>query len=110
METIRVALAQINPTVGDLERNASLIIKYIDSARHAGADVVAAPELAITGYPPEDLLLKPQFIKDNRQALERVIAASKGLIAIVGVVGSDGSDIYNGAGNIAKRQVIDGYP
>src|SRR5215471_1747038 len=109
METIRVALAQINPTVGDLEGNADLVIKYIDRARAAGADLVAAPELAITGYPPEDLLLKPQFIKDNRRALERVIGASAGIIAIVGFVDSDGSDIYNAAAIIADRKLVDVY-
>jgi NAD+ synthase (glutamine-hydrolysing) len=109
METIRVALAQINPTVGDLEGNTALIIKYIDRARAAGADLVAVPELALTGYPPEDLLLKPQFIKDNRQALERVIAASTGLIAVVGFVDSDGSDIYNAAAVIANGKLVDVY-
>jgi NAD+ synthase (glutamine-hydrolysing) len=109
METIRVALAQINPTVGDLEGNSNLIIKYIDQARAAGADLVAAPELAITGYPPEDLLLKPQFIKDNRKALERVVAASAGIIAIVGFVDSDGSDIYNAAAVIAGGKLVDVY-
>lgn len=109
MESIRVALAQINPTVGDLEGNAALIIRYMDRARAAGADLVAAPELAITGYPPEDLLLKPQFIKDNRQALDRVIAASSSLIAIVGFVDSDGSDIYNAAAVIADGKLVDVY-
>jgi NAD+ synthase (glutamine-hydrolysing) len=109
METIRVALAQINPTVGDLEGNSDLVIKYIDRARAAGADLVAAPELAITGYPPEDLLLKPQFIKDNRRALERVAAASAGIIAIVGFVDSDGSDIYNAAAIIAGGKLVDVY-
>jgi NAD+ synthase (glutamine-hydrolysing) len=109
MDTIRVALAQINPTVGDLEGNASLIIKYMDRARAAGADLVAVPELAIPGYPPEDLLLKPQFIKDNRRALERVIAASTALIAIVGFVDSDGSDIYNAAAIIADGHLVDVY-
>src|SRR5262245_29221309 len=109
METIRVALAQINATVGDLEGNAALIIRYMDRARAAGADLVAAPELAMTGYPPEDLLLKPQFIKDNRRALERVIAGSAGIIAIVGFVDSDGSDIYNAAAIIADRKLVDVY-
>jgi len=109
METIRVALAQINVTVGDLAGNAALIIKYMDRARAAGADLVAAPELAIPGYPPEDLLLKPQFIKDNRKALDSVIAASAGLIAIVGFVDSDGSDIYNAAAIIVDGKLVDVY-
>ena len=109
METIRVALAQVNPTVGDLDRNTALVIQYMDRARAAGADLVAAPELVIPGYPPEDLLLKPQFIKDNRQALDRVVAASNGLIAIVGFVDSDGSDIYNAAAIIADGKLVDVY-
>ena len=78
MRGIRVALAQINSTVGDLDGNAEKIIHYVDLAREAGADLVAFPELAVTGYPPEDLLLKPSFIRDNLAALERIVAASQG--------------------------------
>ena len=62
MKKIRIALAQINPTVGDLSGNVKKIISDINRARKFKADVVAFPELAVTGYPPEDLLLKPQFI------------------------------------------------
>ena len=69
MRKLRVALAQINPTVGDLVGNTRLIKSWIKQARKAGADLVAFPELSVTGYPPEDLLLKPRFITDNRQAL-----------------------------------------
>src|SRR5262245_4709278 len=109
METIRVALAQINATVGDLEGNAALIIRYMDRARAAGADLVAAPELAMNGYPPEDLLLKPQFIKDNRKALDKVIKASAGLIAVIGFGDSDGSAIYKAADIIADGKLVDVY-
>ena len=109
MNTIRVALAQINPTVGDLAGNAELVIKYVDLARESGADLVAFPELALTGYPPEDLLLKSHFVRDNLAVLDRIIAASKDLIVIVGFVDTDGSDIYNAAALIAGGKLVDSY-
>jgi NAD+ synthase (glutamine-hydrolysing) len=109
MNTIRVALAQINPTVGDLTGNADLIIDYIARARTAGADLVAFPELALTGYPPEDLLLKSHFVRDNLAVLDRIIAASKELVVIVGFVDTDGSDIYNAAALIAGGKLVDSY-
>jgi NAD+ synthase (glutamine-hydrolysing) len=109
MNTIRVALAQINPTVGDLAGNTDLVLDYITRARTAGADLVAFPELALTGYPPEDLLLKPHFVRDNLDALERIIASSQGLIVIVGFVDTDGSDIYNAAAVIAGGKLLDSY-
>lgn len=96
MLSLRVALAQINPTVGDLEGNKAKILEYVDRARAAGADLVAFPELALTGYPPEDLLLKPQFIKDNLACLQEIAARTKGITAIVGFADAD-DDIYNAA-------------
>ncbi|MFH0886584.1 MAG: nitrilase-related carbon-nitrogen hydrolase, partial [bacterium] len=83
---MKIALAQINPTVGDLEGNASKIIKFIDRAKNAGADIVCFPELAITGYPPEDLLLKPQFITDNLLYLKEIIKETKGIAVVIGFV------------------------
>ena len=65
MKLLRVALAQMNSTVGDLAGNSKKISDYIKKAVRQKADIVAFPELALTGYPPEDLLLKPQFISDN---------------------------------------------
>lgn len=94
--TLRVGLAQINTKVGDLEGNASKIIANIAEAREQGADVVVFPELAVTGYPPEDLLLKLTFIQDNQAALDRIAAETKGITAIIGFVDSN-SDIYNAA-------------
>lgn len=96
MRTLRIALAQINVTVGDLERNVKKITATIEEARSAEADLVVFPELAITGYPPEDLLLKPQFIEDNLQAMRKGVKASRGLTAVFGFVDKDG-DIYNAA-------------
>jgi NAD+ synthase (glutamine-hydrolysing) len=109
MDTIRIALAQINTTVGDLEFNANLVIDYIGRAKAAAADLVAVPELAITGYPPEDLLLKPHFIKKNVEALNKVVEATSGITAVVGFVDTDGSDIYNAAAVISDGKLIEVY-
>ena len=84
MPVIRVGLAQINPIVGDLDGNVELIRTAIDRAESMACDVVALPELALTGYPPEDLLLRPSFIRDSRAALDRVIAASRRAVVVVG--------------------------
>ena len=70
MTVLRVALAQLNPTVGDLDGNLKKLMEAYDQADEAGCDLVAYPELSITGYPPEDLVLKPGFVADNRAALE----------------------------------------
>ena len=96
MRRVRVALAQINPTVGAIEANARMVMDGIDRARALGADIAAFPELALTGYPPEDLLFKPAFIEANLRALEEVAAASRGLTAVVGFV-DKGDDIFNAA-------------
>lgn len=109
MNTIRVALAQINSTVGDLPGNTALVLDYIARARTAGADLVAFPELALTGYPPEDLLLKPHFVRENRYALDRIVSATTDLIVIVGYVDTDGSDIYNAAAVIAGGKLVNSY-
>ena len=77
MTRLRVALGQINPVVGDLGGNAERIIAALGVAEEAGADVAVFPELAITGYPPEDLLLKPGFVADNLAALAKVAAATE---------------------------------
>ncbi|MGI5837590.1 MAG: NAD+ synthase [Chloroflexota bacterium] len=109
MLTIRVALAQINTTVGDLAGNTSRILSYMDKARDVGADLVAFPELAITGYPPEDLLLKPQFIRDNLDYLQQIAAHTKGITAIVGFVDADEDDIYNAAALLQDGAVAGVY-
>ncbi len=96
MLSLRVALAQINSTVGDLEGNTAKILHYIGRAREAGADLVAFPELAVTGYPPEDLLLKPSFLKANVVSLETIVEGSRGITTVVGFVDVD-DDIYNAA-------------
>ena len=96
MRQVRLAMAQINATVGDLEGNTAKICAAIQRAKQADADLVTLPELALTGYPPLDLLLKPQFLHDNRAALAEIIAQTAGITAIVGFVDQE-DDIYNAA-------------
>ncbi|MDP9352605.1 MAG: NAD+ synthase, partial [Chloroflexota bacterium] len=96
IQTLRIALAQINTTVGDIAGNSELIARCTQQAREQGADLVAFPELAITGYPPEDLLLKPRFLDDNRECLDQLAALSQDITMVVGFVDVD-EDIYNAA-------------
>jgi NAD+ synthase (glutamine-hydrolysing) len=91
-----LGMGQINPTVGDLEGNTRKIIQYIRDAVKMGADLITFPELAIPGYPPEDLLLMPRFIDANLECLQMVIAASESLTVLVGFVDRR-DDIYNAA-------------
>ena len=81
---MRLALAQLNAVVGDLAGNRALIVDAIREARGAGADIVLFPELAVTGYPPEDLLLRPGFVKAARASLDEITAATEGITALVG--------------------------
>ena len=96
MRRIRVGLAQINPTVGAIEANARLVLDGMERARAAGCDLVAFPELALTGYPPEDLLFKTAFIEANLRALEDVARQSRGITAVLGYVDKR-DDIFNAA-------------
>ena len=89
MATLRIALGQINVTVGDLAGNTSKIIDYMGRARDIGADLVAFPELAVTGYPPEDLVFRPQFVSENLDRMREVASASKGIAAVFGFVDRD---------------------
>jgi NAD+ synthase (glutamine-hydrolysing) len=102
---IRLALAQINPTVGDLEGNRLLIEQAIGDARRQGADLVALPELAVTGYPPEDLVLRPSFVEDNLRALRRLAPAARDVIAVVGFVDREGDDVFNAAAVLSEGEV-----
>ncbi len=96
MRRLRIALGQINPTVGDLEGNVRRIVDGLDRARALGATLVAFPELAIPGYPPEDLVFKPAFIEANLRALDEVMPATRGLTAIVGFIDRR-DDVFNAA-------------
>ena len=104
----RLSMAQMNPTVGDIKGNTAKIIQYLEQARELEADMVAFPELAITGYPPEDLLFKTSFLKDNVVAMEHVVAASKGIAVVVGYV-KMGTDTSNAAALGYDGKLIDVY-
>ena len=111
---MRIALAQINSTVGDLEENVEKIVRNIQRAKAEGADLILFPELAITGYPPKDLLNYPYFLRDNRAALERVVENSTGIKAVVGFidydedkVGNDGRKTrYNAAAFVSDGKLV----
>jgi NAD+ synthase (glutamine-hydrolysing) len=125
MRTFRIAMVQMNSTVGDLDGNVRRITTWLREAKKAKADLVAFPELAITGYPPEDLLLKPRFVADNRRALQEIARHCRGLATVVGYVSqSDGLDpkparssavpagaheLYNAAAVIADQKLITTY-
>jgi NAD+ synthase (glutamine-hydrolysing) len=108
LKNIRIALAQVNPTVGDIKGNTRKTISYINKAKKLKADVVAFPELMITGYPPEDLLLKHQFIDDNIRALDKIRSAAADITAVVGFVDKNGG-IFNAAALLSGRKLIDVY-
>lgn len=108
MQKARLALCQINPTVGDIQGNVDKIIQWMEKASAYQPDIIIFPELAITGYPPEDLLLKPRFIKDNIEGLSRILPAVGDFLAIVGFVDKK-DDIHNAAALLYKGSVIDVY-
>ena len=115
MPKIRVASAQINTTVGDISGNCKLIVDAIDEACSIGADIIAFPELAITGYPPEDLLLSQHFVRTNRRVLDDIAQHCENIAVTIGMVDYDEDDngdianIYNAAAIIVDRQIVDIY-
>jgi NAD+ synthase (glutamine-hydrolysing) len=111
MPHLRLAAAQLNTVVGDLAGNVDRILAALAAAEHAGADLCVLPELAIAGYPPEDLLLKPGFVADNVTALEKVAAATGRCVAVVGFVGAapGGRGLANAAAVCAGGRVVGVY-
>lgn len=108
MAKLRVALCQINPVVGDIAANTERILTALSAAEDAGCHAAVFPELAVTGYPPEDLVLKRRFVEDSRQAMERIAAQSKSCAAVVGFV--DGADgCQNAAGIAADGRLLGVY-
>jgi NAD+ synthase (glutamine-hydrolysing) len=101
---MRLALAQINTVVGDLDGNRDRILARLEEARDGRADLVLFPELAVTGYPPEDLLLRPGFIRAARRTVEELAAASTGITALVGAPHLD-TDLYNACFVLADGEV-----
>jgi NAD+ synthase (glutamine-hydrolysing) len=125
MRTLRIAMVQMNPTVGDLTGNVRRITGWLREARRARADLAVFPELCLTGYPPEDLLLKPRFLQDTRRALDEIVKGCSGLAAVIGYV-AEGTvsppgpeqpssspvgrhALYNAAAIIAERRVATTY-
>ncbi len=108
MRRLRIGMAQINTTVGDLQGNTQKILEAITEARSLGVDLLTFPELAICGYPPEDLLLKPRFIEENLRSLDQVVEHSSGLTLVVGFVDAKG-DIYNAAAVIHDGKLVSVY-
>jgi NAD+ synthase (glutamine-hydrolysing) len=111
MPHLRLAAAQLNTVVGDLAGNVERVLRALAAAESAGADLLVAPELAIPGYPPEDLLLKPGFVADNVAALEKVAAATGSCAVVVGFVGAapGGSGLANAAAVCAGGRVVGAY-
>lgn len=104
---MKVALGQINPTVGDLKGNAIKIKNFIIEAKKQQADIIAFPELSITGYPPQDLLLNTKFIIENREVLLEIIRETEGILAIIGFVDyNDNRNLYNAAAIIKDKQLV----
>src|SRR5947208_6583496 len=104
MPRLRIAACQMNTVVGDLDGNLSAIASGLEAADAAGCDIAVFPELALTGYPPEDLVLKPGFISDNLEALEKLAARTGRCAAVVGFVDA-GRDLYNAAAVCALGSV-----
>ena len=115
-------MVQMNPVVGDVDGNVRAMVKWVKQARQVGADIVVFPELAITGYPPEDLVLRPSFLHATHQALQQLTKQCRDLTVVVGyleeqavrdstpfVVPSGHRHVFNAAAVIHDRQVVATY-
>ncbi|QDF96571.1 NAD+ synthase [Azoarcus sp. DD4] len=107
--SLSIAVAQLNFTVGDLVANADRIVEAIGSARAAGADLVLTPELALSGYPPEDLLLRPDFYRACAREVRRIALATEGLCVVLGHPAERGGAYYNTASVIRNGEIIATY-
>src|SRR5262249_4336656 len=101
---MRLALAQLNVVVGDLDGNRRRIVNAVDDARSPRADLLVVPELAVTGYPPEDLLLRPAFVKAARRSIEEIARSCTGITALVGVPLFE-DDLYNACAVLADGAI-----
>jgi len=108
MQRLRIGMAQLNMTVGDFGGNTRKIMEAIAESRSLGVDLLTFPELAICGYPPEDLLFKPQFITESIRSLEKIVSVSAGLTLVVGFIDAK-DDIYNAAAVIHDGKLVDIY-
>jgi NAD+ synthase (glutamine-hydrolysing) len=101
---MRLALAQINSVVGDLDGNRDRVLRRLEEAKEAGADLVLFPELVVTGYPPEDLLLRPSFVRAAERTLAEIARATRGIVALVGVPLLE-RDLFNACAVCAAGEV-----
>ncbi|HVC85165.1 MAG TPA: NAD+ synthase [Solirubrobacteraceae bacterium] len=108
MATLRLALCQLNPTVGDIAANEAAIAAALEDARDRGAELAIFGELAVTGYPPEDLLYKEHFLRDARAAIDRLAAHTQGLVALVGFP-ERAADVHNAAAVLADGRLAGVY-
>ena len=109
VRSCRVALAQLNTTVGDIDGNCARIREAVAAAREAGAAIVAFPELAVTGYPPEDLVLRRSFCEASREATAALAPETEGIIAVVGFVDSLAGEPFNAAAVFVDGRLADTY-
>ncbi len=103
---MRIAMAQINTTVGDLTGNIEKINGQLENARKKKVDLVLFPELAVTGYPPQDLLLEGDFVEENKELLQEVISNNRGIAAVIGFVDYKGEDLFNSAAIFAENELV----
>jgi len=106
---MKIALAQINPTVGDIKGNVRKILEQLAKAKSLGVELLVFPELVITGYPPEDLVLKPQFVNDNLLGLKEIIKHCAGLAVYLGFVNRKGKILYNAGAFVVDRKIKEIY-
>jgi len=106
---LRLALAQINPAVGDLKGNSQKVIDFINKAKSSEADLVCFPELAVTGFPPNGLLLKKEFVRENIYQLRRIAKSCQGILALVGFVDCQNDKLYNACGLLYNGKIIAVY-
>src|SRR5881397_2210185 len=102
--SLRIALAQVNPTVGDIEGNARLISAWIARAREAGAQLVVFPEQTVTGYPAEDLWLKPHFLDTASDAVDEIASGVEATVVLIGFPERDAAT-YNSVAVLSDGQV-----
>ena len=108
MNKFRIALAQINSVVGDLSGNSKKIVDYIDRAVDSDCDMVVFPELAITGYPPEDLIFRNSFVKANMEKMNDIVKSRSDIIIVVGFIDSN-EKIYNAVSISHGSEIVDVY-
>src|ERR1700723_2035229 len=108
MSRIRLALCQVNTVVGDVDGNVQRVLEALAAADDAGCDLAAFPELALTGYPPEDLLLKPAFVYANLEGLEKVAAQTSRCVAVVGFVDVLGATDDKGGRRVDEDVLVTG--